>query len=130
MRIPESEPSRGDILGFRVMLIVLCSLFMVIVLDEPMFSKYTLASIVGVLFLSFHNKFTVSLFKLWMFVVRGIGKVLGPLELGLVYFFILTPFSYIVRAARLSRIRQQENKDSNWETNLDEVNLEYFRRSY
>jgi hypothetical protein len=69
-------------------------------------------------------------FNYWMRIARKIGKVMAPVELGIIYFVVLTPFALVFRLMKgLSRKNLRE-VDSAWESGFESINPDYFRRAY
>ena len=68
----------------------------------------------------------------WLWISKKVSQALTPLELGIVYFIILTPFSIFYRLSG-KKIRKFNNKNSvtsTWRSDFVKIDKDYFGRAF
>ena len=61
-----------------------------------------------------NSKFLTPFNKLWMKFGELLGRIIAPIVMGLVYFFILTPISFIVRIVGKDLLQIKFSKDKSY----------------
>lgn len=71
-------------------------------------------------------------YRYWLWTSKKVSQVLTPLELGIVYFVILTPFSIFYRLSgkKIKKFNNKNSVTSTWQSDFVKIDKDYFRRAF
>lgn len=68
--------------------------------------------------------------RLWMKMGRGIGKIVSPVTLGIVYFIVLCPIAFVLRFLLNRDLMMLGNRESTWIGSEEKNSEDFFERMY